>query len=279
MGRLRNTQMFALPDTPPVTLEVAGGHYALARVFKHDFWAATCLYQQTDQAGEFPQIVVKFGRSQGFVGIPLRWTGVGLAGHEQAIYERLAGVAGIPRWVGRIDEITYAIEYIDATPLDHFAPEALPAGLFERIRTVFDAIHARGVAYVDSNKRSNILVDAEGEVTVIDFQISLAEPLDWPGPLLSLAQRVIRYFQGKDLYHLYKHKRRLAKHDLTPEEDALSRHRSWLHRLHRKASKPYRSFRRGLLQRQHQRGDLVSPTADLEDHHQPEKETWRQETE
>jgi len=80
---------------------------------------------------------------------------------------------------------------------------------------------------------------------------------------------------GKDLYHLYKHKRRLAPDELTPEEDALSRKRSGVHLLHRKLTKPYRALRRGFLKKQFEKGSLESPTAALEDHHQPEKATWR----
>ena len=45
--------------------------------------------------------------------------------------------------------------------------------------------------------------------------------------------------------------------------------------LHRKLTKPYRRLRRAFLRKQHETGALQSPTADLEDHYQPEKETWR----
>ncbi|MBN2295676.1 MAG: hypothetical protein JXM70_24810 [Pirellulales bacterium] len=275
--RSQNTQMFALKGRPPETFRVAGTEYRLARVFKHDFWAATCLYERITvpaASGDIlPRIVVKFGRQQAFAGVPLEWIGQWLADHEQAIYKSLAGVAGVPRWVGRLSPICYAIEYIDAPPLDHL--ETIPPGLFDRLRDVFDAIHARGVAYGDSNKKSHILVDAAGHPTVIDFQISLRLRDDWPWPLRNLARRIIAYLQGKDIYHLYKHKRRLAPAELTEAEERLSRKRSGLHILHRKLTKPYRSLRRTFLRKQHQDGKLQSPTADLEDHHQPEKETWR----
>jgi hypothetical protein len=72
-----------------------------------------------------------------------------------------------------------------------------------------------------------------------------------------------------------KHKRRLAPNELAPEEEALSRRRTGLHALHRKLTKPWRALRRRFLRRQHASGRLKSPTAELEDHHQPEKATWR----
>ncbi|MBS3820287.1 MAG: hypothetical protein GVY16_02040 [Planctomycetes bacterium] len=298
MARTRNNQMFALPGPPPQALTVRGESYRLVRVFKHDFWAATCLYEvsssfQEDKLQEdngeqqeaplpsapcprsFRQIVVKFGRAHGFAGVPLRWTGEKLADHEQAIYHALAGVDGVPAWVGRIDDVTCAIEYIDATPLDHLDRSAIPDGLFERLRAIVDAIHARGVAYVDANKRSNILVRDDGTPVVIDYQISLRRRDDWPRPLRGLAAAVVRYLQGKDIYHLYKHKRRLRPDELTADEEALSRHRSGVHLLWRKITKPYRRLRRGFLRTQHEAGRLVSPTAKMENHDQPEKATWR----
>ena len=267
----RNKQMFALSSAPPEELSVAGAVYCLVRVFKHDFWAATCLYESA--GGNFPKIVVKFGREQGFFGLALAWTGKMLADHEEAIYHALEGVSGVPRWVGRLSPTCYAIEYIEAVPLDHL--ETIPTGVFDRLRAIFDAIHARGVAYGDANKKSNVLIKADGEPALIDFQIALRRRDDWPRPMRNLARRVVAYLQAKDMYHLYKHKRRLAPNELTEEENALSRKRTGLHALHRKLTKPYRSLRRGFLQRQHNKGQLVSPTADLEDHHQPEKATWR----
>jgi hypothetical protein len=272
---LHNTQLFALPASPPDVLEMSGATYALTRVFKHDFWAATCLYEEKNknQNAGYKKIVVKFGRSQDFCGLPLVWAGERLADHEEAIYRALRGVVGVPRWVARLGPVCYAVEYIQAAPLDHVG--APPEGFFDKLKKIFEAIHARGVAYGDANKRSNILVRPGGEPVLIDFQISLRRRDDWFWPLCAFARRAVAYLAERDLHHLYKHKRRLAPGELTPDEDALSRRRGLLHRLHRRATKPYRALRRRFLRTQYEQGRLVSPTADLEDHHQPEKQTWR----
>jgi hypothetical protein len=219
-----------------------------------------------------PNLVVKFGREQSFCGFPLAWLGEWNRNHEEAIYARLAGVRGVPRWGGRVGAYGYAIEYIDGLPLDHY--EHPPARFFDGLREIFDTLHARGVAYGDANKRSNILVGPGGQPYLIDYQISIRTRADLPliGAAIGVA---VRYLCRKDLYHLYKHKRRLAPEELTPEEDALSRDRGGLHLLHRKLTKPYRALRRRFLHKQYQKGQLVSPTAQLEDHVQPEKETWR----
>lgn len=264
--------MFALRRPPTTTVELGGCAYHLVRVFKHDFWAATCLYEAAGPA-EIPKVVVKFGRTQPFCGLPMAWYARLLRSHEQGIYQALAGVEGVPRWAGCAGESGFAVEYVDARPLDHLA--APPPGFFDRLLAVFRAIHARGVAYCDANKRSNILVGADGRPFVIDFQIAFRRRDDWPWPVRSILAAAVRYFQRGDVYHVYKHKRRLSPQELAGAEEALSRRRGRLHRMHRKLTKPYRSLRRRFLRRQYASGRLQSPTAHLEDHDQPEKATWR----
>ncbi|MFP4053394.1 MAG: hypothetical protein ACLFV7_05975 [Phycisphaerae bacterium] len=270
----RNTRLFALRSTPPGQIILAGHSYRLVKVFKHDFFAATCLYRTAEPA-EYPRIVVKYGREQDFLGLPTDGLGMWNRRREENIYRRLSGVEGTPAWIGRVGHTGYAIEYLDAVPLDHL--DSPPQGFFDRLRELFDAVHARGVGYCDANKRSNILVGSAGEPYLVDFQLSVRRRERLPWPWRQLADRVVDYVIDRDIYHLYKHKRRLAPQELTPEEEAISRRRSGLHLLHRRLTKPWRSLRRAFLRRQHRQGLLESPTAHLEDHHQPEKATWRDE--
>jgi hypothetical protein len=273
--RRQNTQLFALPAPPPQEITIAGAPYRLARVFKHDFYAATTLYEAVGATGAAPadKIVVKFYRAQPFCGLPLAWLGRLSRDHERAIYAALEGVQGVPRWLGCVGQTGFAVEYIDARTLHHGDP--VPSGYFDRMQAILQAVHARGVAYVDADKRSNMLVGAGGQAFLIDFQIAIRRRDDWPWPLRPVAARLVRYVQDKDLYHLYKHKRRLAPDELTPEEQRLSRRRAGWHWLHRKLTKPYRAIRRWFLQRQYRTGRLVSPTQALEDPHQGESDAWR----
>jgi len=273
-----NAQLFALREAPPAQVEVAGRRYRLVRVFKHDFYAATALYELDPAGGQadaeaIRKIVVKFGRTQPLCGLDMSWYGRLLHAHEKAIYRELKGVRGVPRWVGSVSETAYAIEYIESRPLDHDPPP--PKGFFDELRKIFDEVHARGVGYCDSNKRSNILVAKDGRPYLIDYQISIRRRDDWPRPLRTIIAAAVEYMIKKDLYHLYKHKRRISPDELTPEEEVLSRRPGGLHGLHRRIAKHYRSIRRRFLSRQYDSGRLNSPSAELEDHHQPEKATWR----
>lgn len=272
MTKGKSTYLFALSQPPAAELAIAGRDYRLSRVFKHDFFAATCLYSALESTGDLDELVVKFYRTQRLGIVPMRWQGTASRNHERAVYRRLAGIGGIPRYVADVGDTGEAIEFIRALPIDH--GQEIPPGFFDRLRSLFDAVHERGVAYVDANKRSNILLDESGGCWLIDFQISIISP-DWRWPAGAMARGLVRYFQGKDLYHLYKHKRRLAEAELTEREREISYHRAGLHALHRLLTKPYRSIRRRFLGEKYRQGKLVSPTSQLEDHYQPEKETWR----
>ncbi|MFW6154391.1 MAG: hypothetical protein ACOC95_04155 [Planctomycetota bacterium] len=266
-------QMFALADGCPDRVTVRRKVYRLVGVFKHDFFAATALYT-ADADGVAPdRVVVKFGRQQGFCGLPLAWVGRYLARREREVHRRIDGIEGIQRWVDRVSPSAFALEYLPGRPLDTVDPP--PDGrFFDALRDLVDAVHARGVAYGDLNKRSNILVTPDAKPALIDFQICAFRPRR-AGWLRWAADRIVAYLQRMDLYHLYKHKRRLAPEALRQGEEAALDRPDGLLRLHRAAATPVRHVRRRLLTRLHRAGRLRSPTAHLETSEQPEKATWR----
>ncbi len=87
---------------------------------------------------------------------------------EAASYESAAGLAGFPRFAGRLSPFSLATEWIDARPLAELADASLPAALFERLHEIVTALHARGIALCDLNHR-DVLVGQDGSVHVIDL--------------------------------------------------------------------------------------------------------------
>ena len=269
-----NYQMFALKSMPPEMLKVACGNYSLEKVFKHDFWAATCLYKNTDLSeSKLPaRVVVKFSRNHDFMGLPISDIGSWLTEREYRAYCQLDGIAGTPKLVDRISEYAFAIEYIDdALPLDHY--EKAPIGFFDKLRKIYEDVHRAGLAYVDANKRSNVLVTKEGDPILIDFQISVLRPSEH-NPFAFLQRKLIKYFQRKDIYHMLKHKRKMNRDEMTDADIQEYKTPSGLHKLHRKIIRPYKAIRRRFLNKRQEKGLLVSPTEMLETHYQPEKQTW-----
>ena len=234
--------LLALGREPfPPTVEIDGRSYALVRAFKHDFFAATALYE-----GQSGRIVVKIGRRTCFLGLPLRWAGRLLARHEADMYRRLADVEVVPRFVGMCGLDTIAHEYIEGHPLRK--GEHVPDDFFARLAEALAVIHSRDMAYVDLEKCENVLVGEDGRPYLFDFQIAWFVARKHGGALPP-ARWLLRRLQRGDLYHLRKLRRRTRPDQLTPEELAESYRRPfWLH-AHRWLTWPLQRIRRGVLKR------------------------------
>lgn len=155
---------------------------------------------------------------------PWRWTyGRYLTGREAAAYARLEGVAGVPRFLGRIDAYALAVEWVPGRDLGKCPKGSLGPEVFERLGATVAAMHARGVLHLDLRQRRNVLVDGGGTPRVIDFSSGFTvDPGGWWGRWL------IRRLGGVDRSGVLKYKRRFLPDSLTPAEaEALRRLESW----------------------------------------------------
>ena len=137
MPRRSNTADVRTARAAAGALTVAGASIALRRVFKHDFFAATCLYEAARPTSgarphrrEVRPHPAVLGLAAGLV-------------RPVARRARAAIYGGWPAWracrdgPGASATTAYAIEYIDARPLDHL--DAPPPGFFDRLARIFDA--------------------------------------------------------------------------------------------------------------------------------------------
>jgi len=231
----------------PTTIEVGGCSYEHVETFKHDFFAATGLYQAVDSDR---LVVLKIGRRIGFLGIPLGWTGRFLARHEAEMFGRLADLPGVPALVGRWRDDAIVHDYVPGHALQKH--ERVDDLFFERLNRMITTMHWRRMAYVDLEKRQNVLIGTDGRPYLIDFQIS------WPWNLSLVERFRTRWFawpirwlerrlQQGDSYHLRKLQRRYRPDLMSPEELAASYQRPWAVRLFRWLTTPARRLRRFVL--------------------------------
>lgn len=238
----RHEWLYALPGGRlPDAVETNGERYERVETFKHDFFAATGLYR-----GPAGLAVLKVGRTNALFGVPLRWIGRLLARHEVRLYQLLQDLPGVPRCVGPVGETGFLHAFVPGHPLGR--REHVSDTFFDELETLLAAVHARQIAYVDLNKRQNILVGDDGRPYLIDFQIALHLPrTGWRG--WGVSQWVLKRFQRADRYHFLKHKRRLRPELLTPGERAeVERLSIWI-RLHRLVARPLTQLRRWVLRR------------------------------
>lgn len=225
----------------PPRVAISGQTYEWVRTFKHDFFAATGMYANGED-----RIVVKIYRVAPLGWFPMDWTGSIQARHESRMYQLLAGIDGIPRFVGRVGSTGFAHAYVDGRPL---ARDDRPDDqFFSRLAQLLQALHARRAAYVDLEKRENIIVGTDGRPYLIDFQISWHIPIHRCGRSL-VAGMATQFLQSADLYHLLKHKRRLRPDQLTADEFARSSRLPAYIRWHRAIFRPITEWRRRWLHR------------------------------
>jgi hypothetical protein len=138
---------------------------------------------------------------------------------EAAAYRWLAGVAGVPAFVGVIDPLALAIERIDGQRLA-FASLPPTDGLrcIVELRAILDGIHGRGVIHNDLRGRENVLLRRDGGLAVVDFAGAVRLR---PG---GLAHRLFfRLLAVADEAAFLKWKGMIAPGSYTPEDEAFLR--------------------------------------------------------
>jgi predicted Ser/Thr protein kinase len=115
------------------------------------------------------EVVVKTPHHTGPLAILWR----SLLRRERAVYERLQGIAGIPRSFGLVGD-QLALEYIAGPSLrEHESSIKDRAAFFRRLLATLDAMHAAGVAHGDLKRKDNIIVGPGERPYLIDFGIAV----------------------------------------------------------------------------------------------------------
>jgi len=237
----------------PRDIDWAGHNYRLQCIFKHDFFAATALYVLNSVSGKSSvsvplRIVLKLSRRTDFVGLPLCWLGRMITRHELLMLRLLQGIGGVPRLLGSLGKFGLLYEYIEGRSLDEISaqPRTLrraPDHFFDKLQQLLEQIHARHVAYVDMNKRGNILIGRDNAPYIIDFQISCRlYSSRWPWRVF--ARLALDLLQKEDLYHLMKHRKHFQA--VSPEYFSVYQI-SPLIAWHRRFARPLIKLRRRVL--------------------------------
>lgn len=228
-------------STLPKTFRIGGKQYRFAQLFKHDFFAATALYESADE-----KVVLKIGRTADFFGMPAMWVGRFLARREESAYLALADLESVPGFLGRWGPTAIVHQFIEGQPLSR--ERTVPDDFFQRLREAIQALHARDMAYVDLEKRQNVLVGDDGKPYLIDFQIAWHLPEKLGGQTRP-ARWLRRRLQAGDRYHLLKLQRRIRRDQLTDEQIRASYRKPPSISLHRWITAPFTKVRRAVLKR------------------------------
>jgi len=153
--------------------------------------------------------------------------GTYLVWRERIALQRAAGISGVQRLAGQLGPSALVTEYVDAPEATSAPPEWLTVEFFERLATVIDQLHARGVVHGDLKKLENILVTSQGEPLLLDFASAFQSGSN---PLTAL---VFPWISDDDAKAISKLKRRCAPHLLTQAEARRLDETTWTERAFR----------------------------------------------
>jgi len=140
--------------------------------------------------------------------LPVRLIGCILVRWEAYIYSKLTGIPGIPEVVASPDIFTITTFYMGGHHLKSKA--RIPdASFFERLETLIENVHQRGVIHLDLRNRRNYGIDDKGMPYLVDFATGIYTPIR--GPLWRLLCMI-------DRMGYLKLKASLNPESLSPEE-------------------------------------------------------------
>jgi len=223
------------------TIEIDGEVYEHLGTLKEDAFARTDLV-----AKDGKKYVFKLSR----LGIlrPLKLSGLmkRVTAHEARIHKTLEGLRGVARLAKQVGDDCLLREFVEGRTLDRNPPFLRP-DFFDEFFEIVKAVHARGVALVDIAKKENVVVTEDGRPFLIDFQISIQRSCG-RGPISFLWNCFVRRMQRADVYHLFKHKRRIRPDLITQEELNTYCRKTWSHHLYTYLlRKPYHLVKRRFI--------------------------------
>ena len=118
---------------------------------------------------------------------PVRIVGILLVSWEAFIYSRLKGISGIPVLTGRPDQCTLITSYMGGENLRSTTRKP-DATYFEKLSSIIEQMHQRGVLHLDLRNRRNYGVDDRGLPYLVDFASCLYIP--WPGRLKQFLAKI-----------------------------------------------------------------------------------------
>lgn len=112
-------------------------------------------------------LVVKDFAPRGF--FVRTFLGPWLAQRELRAWRALDGHPAVPRWVGVIDRLAFAVEYRPGRTLFGARRQPLAEDFLTQLEGAVAEMHRRGVAHLDLKNRTNVLCDEQGRPVLIDF--------------------------------------------------------------------------------------------------------------
>jgi serine/threonine protein kinase len=195
MTRKGSAEIPAAAGRPPSRAALAS---ATERVLNRGGWSNPDVLLVRHEGG--PMVVKDFApRSVWVRGVLARW----LSAREGRAWQALLGHPAVPRYLGRVDSLAFAVEHRPGATLFSARGEPLPEPFLSELEEAVAEMHRRGVVHGDLSNRTNVLCDEAEHAVLIDFGSALVFR---PGGLAAryllplfaaLDRRALRKWRGK----------------------------------------------------------------------------------
>jgi predicted Ser/Thr protein kinase len=135
------------------------------------------------------------------------WLGPWLLRRELRAYRVLEGHPAVPRLLGPVDRLAFAVEFRPGRRMSRRLAGDVPPAFVDALEAAVREMHARGVVHLDLRHRSNVLVGDDGAPILIDFASAFCFR---PGGLA--ARWLLPPLAVLDLRAVEKWRRRLVPH-------------------------------------------------------------------
>jgi hypothetical protein len=229
-----------LPRVFPSDIVIAGELHRFENILKQDIFSINLLYRNQRGDGQ----VLKISELRVPFGFLLNPFSMLMSRREYRIYQKLAGIQGVPALGPRYGRRGFFHQYVKGVTLFELPKgRPLPEQFWNDLRAILERIHERRIVHLDFHKLGNIIQGEDGSAYILDFQISL--PFDTrPGWIGARLNALFEFLKKEDHYHLYKHKRRFQREAMTEDELRLAQRspvNEWFFRF---IGEPYRKIKR-----------------------------------
>lgn len=147
--------------------------------------------------------------------------------HEARVYARIHDLPGAPRCYGLLDGRYLVLEYVDGE-LARYAAIPDRERFFDELRAHLEAMHARGVAHSDLQKKDNLLVTRDGRPCLLDYGVAVIRK-----PGFAALNHLHYWFAARLDFNQWVKLKYRGRPELASVADSRLYRRTWIERLAR----------------------------------------------
>jgi RIO-like serine/threonine protein kinase len=203
-----------------------------SHIFSHGYQGHTYIYE-----GKSQRLIIKAPMGWGLSKYVRRL----MLSNEYRVYNRLAGIKGVPLCYGFVDGRYLVLEFIEGVSFRN-SPVTDNPTFFDTLLELIKEIHKAGVAHGDLKKKDNLLIIKGQTPCVVDFGVAIVRKSGF-APLNHYLYNLYQQFD----YNAWAKLKYNNNFDHISEEDKKYYHRTLIEKVAGGIKGIYERFKSGIL--------------------------------